>query len=373
MSCLNVMIMGLTSSSPWPCAGKYVLENPAWLPSGVWSGDPSGLALFVLGCLIGMGILFRVDSGKGPVGPALPGADRQGPSPSTDSPGKDGPSAASAPPQIDPVTKSLQELSQLKPRISTTRKLLSYLFQSKKGSGGSGLPPQAMEEKIIGVGPDNGPLRLVGGLEGKVQRNRELAQVQGNLFSSDKQVRLLYVGSNFPGEGKTTAAISMAFGLSQKALKGVLLIDGNTDRPKLHQHFATSQEPGLINVLQGKVGFNEVLRPTVWPKLTVMTHGTQEREFNSVKWKKELKDLLDHCREQYDFVVYDGHAILSSPDAPFTANLFDGVILVVECEKTKLEVVNMTREKIEKVGSHILGLVMNRRKYYIPRFLYGKI
>jgi hypothetical protein len=46
---------------------------------------------------------------------------------------------------------------------------------------------------------------------------------------------------------------------------------------------------------------------------------------------------------------------------------------VAECEKTKWEILDLAKAKITNVNGKILGVVLNKRQYYIPAGLYGKI
>ena len=58
------------------------------------------------------------------------------------------------------------------------------------------------------------------------------------------------------------------------------------------------------------------------------------------------------------------------PDGPALVSQVDGVILVVEAEKTRWQVALSAKEKIIKSGGTILGTVFNKRKYYIPEYIY---
>jgi Mrp family chromosome partitioning ATPase len=48
----------------------------------------------------------------------------------------------------------------------------------------------------------------------------------------------------------------------------------------------------------------------------------------------------------------------------------DGIILVLDAEKTKWRVARHVRERIEIAGGNILGVVFNKRRYHIPQFIY---
>jgi len=47
----------------------------------------------------------------------------------------------------------------------------------------------------------------------------------------------------------------------------------------------------------------------------------------------------------------------------------DGVILVVEAERTKAEVIRKIRKDLEATGVNILGVVLNKKRSYIPEYL----
>ena len=60
-------------------------------------------------------------------------------------------------------------------------------------------------------------------------------------------------------------------------------------------------------------------------------------------------------------------------ESSFLAEKMDGVILVVEAERTKTEVVRKIRKDLESTGVNILGVVLNKKRNYIPSYLEGFI
>jgi Mrp family chromosome partitioning ATPase len=48
----------------------------------------------------------------------------------------------------------------------------------------------------------------------------------------------------------------------------------------------------------------------------------------------------------------------------------DGVIVVVEAGKTSRQVARAAKQAIELAGARILGVVLNKRHYFIPGWLY---
>jgi len=69
-------------------------------------------------------------------------------------------------------------------------------------------------------------------------------------------------------------------------------------------------------------------------------------------------------------IIVDSPPASMFPDGPAIVSRLDGVILVVEAEKTRWHVALSVKEKILKSGGNILGIVFNKRRLYIPEFIY---
>ena len=106
------------------------------------------------------------------------------------------------------------------------------------------------------------------------------------------------------------------------------------------------------------------------PNLFLLDIGSLRRETTNVQNKSVLRDRLEQLRGQYAVVIVDCPPILIDGSWSAVLRTVDGVILVVEAEKTRSAVLRSTTKMIGEVGGHILGIVFNRRRQYIPRFLY---
>jgi capsular exopolysaccharide synthesis family protein len=185
-----------------------------------------------------------------------------------------------------------------------------------------------------------------------------------------REIKTILVTSSKPSEGKTVSAINLAFGLSETNDK-VVLLDGNLHKPCLHKIFNVSNSPGLSDFFTSNNGFNEkFLRETESEQLSVMPCGTKTEHSVDVYKAETFKAKLDSIKQNFDYVILDGESILPSSKVPLIAKHFDGIIMVVECEKTKWEVAQQAKEKLINVGGNILGVVMNKRQYYIPLAIY---
>lgn len=84
-------------------------------------------------------------------------------------------------------------------------------------------------------------------------------------------------------------------------------------------------------------------------------------------------NLIDDLRQQFDLIIFDSPSAIGSTDAIALAAASDGVVLVVEAEKTRRQVVQEIKTRMEKAGGNILGVILNKRRNYIPRFIYRRL
>ena len=64
---------------------------------------------------------------------------------------------------------------------------------------------------------------------------------------------------------------------------------------------------------------------------------------------------------------------MTAPETPAMTALVDSVVLVVRAGQTKREVVTRALESIDHFDGKVAGIVLNRKKYYIPEFLYRRL
>lgn len=203
---------------------------------------------------------------------------------------------------------------------------------------------------------------------------RGLSGLRGRLMatSGGKQVQSILVTSGLVGEGKTTVSVILGVSLASALKMPVLLIDGNLHSPQLHRLFGLDPKPGLGEMAAAAASPEACVRATEFPNLMVMPAGDMGRLGANVFEGLGFAKVLDELRGRFHNVIMDGPAMLTSSEVLMVVPMFDGVIEVVMCEQTKMDVPVAVRERIESVGGVVLGAVLNRRRFYVPRFFYGK-
>jgi capsular exopolysaccharide synthesis family protein len=205
------------------------------------------------------------------------------------------------------------------------------------------------------------------------QNSGALAGVQGSIVSAaeNREIHSVLVTSSNRGEGKTVTSVGMAHALANYGNAKVLLVDGNFTAPTLHEHFSIPSQPGLSEFLTTDIGLEDVACTTDDPGIMILPNGGTRLTLFDITRAQPIAQRLALLTGKFDYVIWDGSAVFSSSDASVIASLFDGVLLVVECERTRWEVVQDAKERLVKAGGKILGATLNRRRYYIPKAIYA--
>jgi polysaccharide biosynthesis transport protein len=194
------------------------------------------------------------------------------------------------------------------------------------------------------------------------------------LSSPGAPPKIIMVASTRPGEGKTSISMlsSIIFALNGAR---VLLVDADLRRPKIYQRFRIQQNPGLSSVLSGKATLQEAIQE--WPdqpKLHILPSGPVPPLPSELLGSKQMSDLLQELRLQYDFIFIDTPPVLAVTDASVIGRLADATILVVRFGEAKRDVVMRSLEVLERSGAHMLGVALNMVDLRSPEYVeyYGR-
>jgi Mrp family chromosome partitioning ATPase len=86
-----------------------------------------------------------------------------------------------------------------------------------------------------------------------------------------------------------------------------------------------------------------------------------------------LNAYWDRLSQAAGLVVIDSPALLSSPLAQAMAPTVDGVVLVVEAERTRAAIAQAARDSLKAAGANILGVVLNKRRFHVPKAIYDRL
>ena len=201
--------------------------------------------------------------------------------------------------------------------------------------------------------------------------------IRTNVMAAANSVnaRVLLVTSIHPGEGKSTTALNLAAAIAQTGATAVL-VDSDLRRPTVHSNLSLPRGPGIRDVLTRNGAFRDIVRPGPIPGLFALTSGGAAENPAELMGCEEMRTLLKDLRESYDWVVVDAPPVGGMADALIIGGLVDGIILVIEGDRTTRAVATDGVAQLTSVGGRLLGAIINRvdvkrNAYYLSRYATG--
>jgi uncharacterized protein involved in exopolysaccharide biosynthesis/Mrp family chromosome partitioning ATPase len=193
-----------------------------------------------------------------------------------------------------------------------------------------------------------------------------------SLAKSHPPMVIQFTGANMHAGASTTVsnlALVLAWDLVDHR---ILLVDGNLADPSAHQTFGLLREPGLLDYLTGEMDLQQVVQPTMRPNLEVLTIGKPATQVLSPFDLLKFATFLEEVRTSYDFVLFDSAPTLGYSDSLTISTKIDGVILVAEANHTRYETI-ISIESYLQDNAKVFGIVLNKRRFVIPKGLYNII
>lgn len=217
------------------------------------------------------------------------------------------------------------------------------------------------------------------------------AAVWTNFEALYRGQRLIMVTGMRSGSGASTVAARLAVLLAQ-AGKRILLVDANLRHPSLHEIFRFPNSRGLINcpgdvyMLQDQVGTLLPLWLSQWkapiPNLWILPTGPAAGRTAALLRMPELRHLLKWLLQQpttignrqvphlIDMIIFDASPLGEGSEAILLAPITDATVLVAEAGEAQREAFHTARTTLQKIGSPVLGVVVNRQQAKYRSYFY---
>ncbi len=208
----------------------------------------------------------------------------------------------------------------------------------------------------------------------ELEAEKEMATLYQNIEALVGQSRkkiIQFIGSH-PGEGTSTIARDFARFSASRLGKKVLFLEG--DPADSFQPFSGGGR--MVSLEETVLRGEEVDKAFAQSKETGLAVGLVAREEGSLIHFLESEDrasVWERLKEQFDLVVIDSPPLSTSAAGLAFCRRAEGVVLVLEAERTRGPVAERAKEQIQKNGGNILGVVFNKRKFYIPKIIYKRL
>ena len=160
------------------------------------------------------------------------------------------------------------------------------------------------------------------------------------------------------GEGTSTIAHAYAKAVVSHLRRRVLLLSAVDE---------DASDLGVLPALASGTSLDQCLRPMEGGGFAGSLGGRNI----GVLWELQARaDLWEELRNRFDDVVLDLPATSLSLIGLNSAAHCDGVVVVLEAERTRAPVVENLIASLRAVRAPLLGTVLNKRRYYLPQRVY---
>lgn len=176
----------------------------------------------------------------------------------------------------------------------------------------------------------------------------------------DNPPRTLMVTSALAGEGKTTTAGNLAVIMAQ-AGKRVIIVDADLRRPALHKILGIQNSVGLTSALvNGELSIAAVVQPTSIEGVQAVTSGPRPPYPAELLGSTRMGHVVSALAEMADVVILDTPPVLFATDACALSDRVDGVVVVTEAGKTRVDALAKAVEALMTVRQNVTGVVINK-------------
>lgn len=221
--------------------------------------------------------------------------------------------------------------------------------------------------------PSNSLLRVQNAVSvQRLYKESELMVMAQNIAallpSPDRNV-IQFIGSR-KGEGTSTLVREFALLSAQHSNKPVLLVEADLMEPSQYQAFGIEAKSPLDHVLKEGKALDGVVSQVEQSNLFLATLSSKVQSALTARTFFNPTDMWKIVREQFSLVLIDSSPVGVTADSLALCETVDGIVLVVEAEQTRSAVVKRVRDQILMQEGNLLGMVMTKRKLYIPEIFY---
>ncbi|MGQ7846333.1 GumC family protein [Granulosicoccus sp. 3-233] len=172
--------------------------------------------------------------------------------------------------------------------------------------------------------------------------------------------KVITITSSIPGEGKSTAAINLAYSLSQ--LERVLLIDCDMRRPTVAKAAGLDRNiAGLSNLIANTAAAKDcIIRGVFEGAFDILPSGPLAEQPLELLSSKRFEKILQQLGNHYDRIVIDSAPTQAVSDALVLGRMSDAVVYVVKSHETSMELVKRGIQRLHQVNAPLAGVLITQ-------------
>ena len=196
-----------------------------------------------------------------------------------------------------------------------------------------------------------------------------LYQSINSVRSDTQKNKVFQVMSAQKEEATSTIVEELAKVAALKYTKSVLLLDADLRKLDQLPFCDITLEHSLEETIRAGALIDEALYQIRNSPLFLSRFFKDSGSISQFLAPTDIDDLLEKLKARFDFIFID-----SPPENVFSIGLatstsVNGVVLVLDSEKTCLDAAKNITDKITNNGGKVLGVVVNKQRNYVPEFI----
>ena len=232
-------------------------------------------------------------------------------------------------------------------------------------------------------------------------------------LNRQKGIQSLFIASTVPDEGKSQIAEALAYSLTEKNTRVLLVenlfadqIEESSSDSEMSFQFEVLVAPDNPNLFHVKKVLSKFSATSTtgskkssqrdleqfkrdleqFVDLSISTSGNKkpsrhdftrsiEKSLSTTGTKKpmrrDLTQFIKEVKNEYGIVIVDGPALSNVPESIELASQMDGVIFVVEADRSSSISISKALNSLKNAGAAVYGVVLNKRSFPIPDWAYN--
>jgi len=175
--------------------------------------------------------------------------------------------------------------------------------------------------------------------------------------------QVIAITSSLPQEGKSVTTINLGIVMAEGNEHQVLIVDADFRRASIARMLGMDAQPGLAELVRGSAQLSEVLRPTPFPNLKLITAGAiTDKNYGHLVGASATKTVLAQLRDNFQYTFLDTPPVNTVSDISMLAPHCDGVMLLIEMRRTSEATVQEAVRTLQTTNVKILGCILSRHQ-----------
>lgn len=175
-----------------------------------------------------------------------------------------------------------------------------------------------------------------------------------------REFKRIAITSTRPLAGKSTTLANLSMSFSRLPLYRTMIFDFDLRRPSLHKLLGQTPEADMGQVLRGEVPFDRHIKRHADNVAFGLNSGPVQHSSELLQ-SERTHDFLNAVEEVYqpDLMLFDMPPFLAADDTQGFLGYIDGVLLIVEAEKTTKHQLDSVEQKLSELTT-VVGVVLNK-------------